>query len=305
MILIGTDDGIYRWFEGTPWPVFHGLQGRPVAALASQGGGTLAAADAEGRAWESANNGLDWREVPPPAWAGAATALAMVGTPAMLLLATESSGLYRRALGGDGWTPTANPSARTQGAAPAVRRLDGSTALFAAVAGEGLWRSDDLGGSWSRREGLPDEVLSVHATKTSILLGTADGAWASTDGGTTFQRLGAPEKAPRLSTLEAQPDDPKHLLAGGSSPAKGPEPATSYLFESRDGGKTWTHVFNKGFPEDLEDDAIADIRFNPTNPDYAVVALTSGEMWSTRNGGDWWEPLARQVRGVRAVCAVG
>lgn len=305
MILIGADDGIYRWFEGTPWPVFHGLQGRTVVALASQGGGTLAAADAEGRAWESENNGIDWREVPPPAWAGGASALAMVGTPATLLLATESSGLYRRALGGDGWTPLANPTAKAQGAAPAVRCLAATPALFAAVAGEGLWRSADFGTSWSRCEGLPDDVLSVHDSKSSVLLGTADGAWSSTDGGTTWARLGAPEKAPRLSTVEAQPDDPKHLYAGGSAPDKGNGPVTSYLFESRDGGTTWAHVFNKGFPEDLEDDAIADIRFNPSNPDYAVVALASGEMWSTRNGGDWWEPLARQVRGVRAVCAVG
>ena len=30
MILIGTEDGIYRWFEGASWPVFHSLQGRRV-----------------------------------------------------------------------------------------------------------------------------------------------------------------------------------------------------------------------------------------------------------------------------------
>lgn len=305
MILIGTDDGIYRWFEGTPWPVFHGLQGRAVVALASRGGGTLAAADAEGRAWESGNNGLDWREVPPPAWAGGATALAMVGTPATLLLATSSSGLYRRDLGGNGWSPTANPTAQAKGAAPAVRCLAASPDLFAAVAGEGLWRSTDLGASWSRCEGLPDEVLSVHASGSNVLVGTADGGWSSADGGATWTRLGAPEQAPRFSTLEAQPDDPRHLYAGASGPAKGGERPVSYLYESRDGGKTWTHVFNKGFPEDLEDDTIADIRFNPSNTDYAVVALASGEMWSTRNGGDWWEPLARQVKGVRTVCAVG
>ncbi len=40
MMLIGTDDGIYRWFEGAPWPVFHALQGKSIANLAlAQGGG--------------------------------------------------------------------------------------------------------------------------------------------------------------------------------------------------------------------------------------------------------------------------
>ena len=37
MLLIGTDDGIYRWAEGSDWPVFHGLQGRGVVGLASPG----------------------------------------------------------------------------------------------------------------------------------------------------------------------------------------------------------------------------------------------------------------------------
>ena len=23
MIYIGTDEGIYRWYPGTPWPIFH------------------------------------------------------------------------------------------------------------------------------------------------------------------------------------------------------------------------------------------------------------------------------------------
>ena len=34
MILIGTDEGIYRWFEGAGWPVFHSLQDRAILGLA-------------------------------------------------------------------------------------------------------------------------------------------------------------------------------------------------------------------------------------------------------------------------------
>src|SRR5207253_977526 len=74
MILIGTDDGIYRWFQGSPWPIYHSLQGRAVVALAAQGGGLLAAADGGGRYWESRDNGINWVEVPLPTWAGGASA---------------------------------------------------------------------------------------------------------------------------------------------------------------------------------------------------------------------------------------
>ena len=48
MILIGTDEGIYRWFEGCGWPIFHSLQGRSVVALATPGAGVLAAVDRAG-----------------------------------------------------------------------------------------------------------------------------------------------------------------------------------------------------------------------------------------------------------------
>ena len=37
MILIGTDKGIYRWFEGSGWPTFHSLQDRAIVSLASPG----------------------------------------------------------------------------------------------------------------------------------------------------------------------------------------------------------------------------------------------------------------------------
>ena len=45
MILIGTDEGIYRWFEGCGWPIFHSLQDRAIVGLASPGAGLLAAID--------------------------------------------------------------------------------------------------------------------------------------------------------------------------------------------------------------------------------------------------------------------
>ena len=63
--------------------------------------------------------------------------------------------------------------------------------------------------------------------------------------------------------------------------------------QSKDAGKTWLHV-PRGFPELLEYDQIADIRYDPADTDCAVVALASGEMWATRTNGLWWEPLARQ-----------
>ena len=67
------------------------------------------------------------------------------------------------------------------------------------------------------------------------------------------------------------------------------------LYETVDGGKSWKHV-RRGFPEVLEFDTIADIRYDPAATENAIVALDSGELWRTRNGGDWWEPIGARSR---------
>jgi len=312
MIYIGTDGGIYRWYEGSPWPVFHSLQDKSIISLAALAGGAMAAADSAGGVWQTANNGLDWRPIALPPWNEGVTALAMGG--GNVAVATRAAGLYRRAAGTvEGWTPMASPTAATQGPAPRVRTLVAGPALFAAVVGDGLWRSGDGGQAWTRCEGLPGEMYSVRTpTKPAgtVLAGTADGVWSSADGGQSWARLGTGlEKLPHVAAVEVSPEDPKYLLAGVApaapdSGAAAPREGLGFaLYESKDAGKTWGHV-RRGFPEGLESDAITDIRFDPAAPDYAVVALGSGELWRTRNGGDWFEPLARQIRAARVLCVV-
>src|SRR4051812_9316963 len=99
MILIGTDEGIYRWFEGNPWPIFHSLQGRPVVGLAAAGGGVLAAVDGGGRVLESVDNGMQWRTIPLPEGAVRPSSLAVWGTSAAIVLATRPLGIYHRVIG--------------------------------------------------------------------------------------------------------------------------------------------------------------------------------------------------------------
>ena len=101
MILIGTDDGIYRWFDGCGWPIFHSLQGRVIVSLASPGAGLIAAIDRDGTVLESVNNGMDWQVVPGPRATGTLTpaTLAVWGEPETIVLATKPLGLYRRVIG--------------------------------------------------------------------------------------------------------------------------------------------------------------------------------------------------------------
>lgn len=201
MILVGTDDGIYRWYEGAPWLTFHSLQGRPIVSLASVGGGVIAAVDASGRLLETEDNGLSWRDVPLPPGAGRASALAVAGTPAAIALATRPLGLFLRPIGARaprqregrlaalvqrgrglvggggtavapaprsvslGWMTLGMPQLPDTPMAPVIRELRKSEGedgtWYACVVGAGLWRSPDGGQSWSRCEGLPAEVHAL------------------------------------------------------------------------------------------------------------------------------------------------
>jgi photosystem II stability/assembly factor-like uncharacterized protein len=357
MILVGTDDGIYRWFEGSPWLTFHSLQGRTIVDLASAGAGVLAAIDDAGRLWETEDNGFHWREIPLPPGAGKATTLAVAGAPAAIVLATRPFGLHlrpvgaplperpgvvstllartRRRLGAGGGTAVAEPPAPTSGeslgwirlgtpeppagpATPSIRGLvKGSTEdspWYASVAGAGLWRSDDGGRSWARCQGLPAEVYAIRPVPGQaggVVLATGDGCWITADGGQTWNDASnGLERNRHLRAVEVRPDDPKHLLAGAAPGApEGSQAAPTdglgfSLFESRDGGKTWTTTAARNFPARLQYDTIDDIRWDPAAPGYAIIALGSGECWRTRSEGAWWEPIARQTRAARVLCAV-
>lgn len=358
MLYIGTDEGIYRWFSGTPWPIFHSLQGRAIVGLASPGGGILVALDGAARLWESMNNGIDWRSVPLPEGSGRPTSLAMLNGAEIVVATARPMGLFRRPVGliseidppsararakrledfvinrarglaarvrggagGTatlerpegrlfGWTAMAFPAIDSGHVPPAARLVttDDAGAIYTAVSGAGLWRSEDLGASWTRLEGLPDEVYAVRFAAGTIAVGTSDGVRISGDGGKTWaDRSAGLEKVRQVRALEIKSGDPKVLLAGAAPAGAGEGPVADRgglrfaLYESKDAGQTWKHV-TRGFPEMLESDSIADIRYLPDDTDYAAIALASGEMWNTRVDGLWWEPLARQIRSARSLC---
>ena len=350
MLLIGTDEGIYRWTSGNNWPVFHGLQDRSVVGLAAPGAGILAALDDAGVVWESGDNGQNGSDLALPDGAGRPSALAVGGTPASILIAATGPTIYRRMLGrkvragsivdfarqagpiavrraraivsrNRGGTATiAPPSVRTASLNDWSRlgapKVVGGNAVksiatipgvwFASIAGEGLWRSTDDGANWSRSDGLPADVhvvRDVPGRPNELYAATVDGVKFSADSGATWEdRSKGLDAVKYVRALAVCPDEPNYLLAGAAS---GLNSSTSFgLFESKDAGKTWSKVV-RSFPENAPGDAIVDILFDPADPSRAAVAFASGELWMTLNGGDYWQPFARDIRKVRVLCAVG
>jgi len=350
MIYLGVDQGIYRWFEGAPWPVFHGLQGRSVVDLAAGLGGEMGALEESGLIWETADHGLNWRPAPLPEEAARAWSIAWGGEPTTLWTVTLDRAVYRKRVGQPSWVPMGRLEPTDAGPiAPTPRFIQPIDDLaFLSLDGGGLWRSEDGGRTWSRREQAPEEIFRIRKAGDRLVIATAEGVHASDDQGQSWRPLAAlPHEARHVRAVDPSPDQPDFLLAGaapvpvheasstgagsevpaavgaaagsegGSNPAGGVDgraataSASLYdsglgfrLFESKDGGQTWTHV-TRGFPVELEYDPIADIRFDPQAPEYAIVALASGECWRTRNGGEWWEPIARGIGSVSVLGAIG
>lgn len=347
MIFIGTDQGIYRWFSGAQWPVFHSLQDQTILALAADGRGGMVALDSEGRVLETNTNGMEWRELSRPSGSGRPTTLSLfTGKTSACLLATASPlALYHRWLGtsvpdesranrplqsvarlwrssasgavatvkkapkskSSAWNSVAVPSVALAGTLNGIRILRTPAAgapWLAAVTGDGLWRSGDLGASWTRCNVVPTEILAVKQEGATVACATGQGVWLSQDAGETFSAASAGlENAPQVTAIEIKPGNPKVLLAGAGQPQPNGGTIRNALYESKDGGQTWKQV-TRGFPVDLEADPIVDIRFDPASPECALAVLASGELWKTFTDGFWWEPLARQIQGARTLCAV-
>jgi hypothetical protein len=353
MLYIGTDQGIYRWFAGAGWPIFHSLQGHSIVGLASPGGGVLVALDTTAKVWESQNNGIEWRTIPLPESAGRPTSLAFVNDSEFVVSTGRPLGLFQRSIGlacetdapktfdrarkfEDGLIGRANGLVSrfrggSSGAVATLKRpttaTHGWTALslpatasnvrftnsshgttYVAIPGSGLWASGELGKTWNKLPGLPDEVYTIRFAAATMAVGTNDGVKISGDGGQTWaDASGGLEKVRQVRSLDIKPGDPKVMLAGCAPFGAGEGPVADRaglqfaLYETKDGGKTWKHV-TRGFPEVLESDSIADIRYLPEDPTCAAIALASGEMWNTSSDGLWWEPLARQIRGARILC---
>lgn len=113
-----------------------------------------------------------------------------------------------------------------------------------------------------------------------VYMGTAEGAlWRSTDQGETFERLGGGDFPDRwVTALVVDPGDPDRAhvvfsdVSGSSAPAR--------LFETADGGSTWT-----GVTGDLPAAPVNDVEHLPGN---AVVVATDVGVYLTTGGGEWF-----------------
>lgn len=174
--------------------------------------------------------------------------------------------------GGSTWTdvrPSGLPSLDIHGFAVDPRN---PRTLYAAVAGQGLYRSDDGGHSFSlasQQVGGSVMALAVLPDRRVLAGDMQRGLLESRDGGRAWkQGLKA-----QLMGLAVNPSDPRRILATGQGIAL-----------STDGGRSWRSVL------DLPNGA-GPVAWSASNPKLAYVVGFDRSFYRSTDGGATWQPV--------------
>lgn len=217
--------------------------------------------------FESADGGRNWQ----PA--------SLAGQDAMNLARAEDvvwagghNVLARSTDGGATWEdvrPSGLPSLDVHGFAvdPRNRRT-----LYAAVAGQGLFRSTDGGRSFSLASGeVGPGVMALAVTPDGRILAgdMQQGLFVSRDAGKTW-RLALRAS---LMGLAVNPKDSTRVLATGPG-----------ILISSDGGREWIQVLEV-------DEGTGPVAWSPSKPDIAYVVGFDRVLYRTSDGGQTWNSV--------------
>lgn len=224
------------------------------------------------------------------------TYLALAGLLSLSANAQDDIVLKGKELFGDIKARQIGPAIMSGRIADIAQHPTNNQIIYIGAAGGGVWKSGDGGASFSpmfdkHNQSIgcvtidpnnPDNVVWVGTgetwTRNSVSAG--DGIYKSTDGGLNWTNMGLP-KSDRISAIVVDPRNSDNVWVGvlgalwGDSDERG-------IYNSKDGGKTWTKVY--GIDNKT---GCSDLVIDPKNPDvmYASFWEFRRTAWSFNSGG--------------------
>jgi photosystem II stability/assembly factor-like uncharacterized protein len=219
---------------------------------------------------------------------GTAWAKPSQATPArgVLFAGLQNGYLYRSTDGGYTWQE-ADYGLPPDADITALAVAWGTTTIYAATGGSGIYIStdeglnwqDDNAGNYNLQNSYIRGVVVDPAYSQDVYALTDEGQfYASTDRGASWTMTSLPTDSP-TTTLALNPGSTAMLLAGTQE---------SGIFQSPNRGNDWYNT------NDGSIGAVNSLAFNPRNPDVAFAATSTG-MYQTIDAGNAWEVEQRGI----------
>ena len=272
----------------------------------------------------AAPHGLEYRLIGPALGGRVARVAGVAGDPLTFYAATAAGGVWKSVNGGTEWKPVFDDQPVSSIGSIAVAPSDanviwvgsGEANIRGNVGeGNGIYRSTDAGGSWSRVWAAEGQIgtIAVHPQDPDVVCaavlgspfgpGPERGVYRTTDGGATWQRVLFKDVDTGASDVCFDPANPRILYAGLWQARRRPWEMTSGgpgsgLYVSRDGGDSWRQLQGKGLPAAPWGKVGVRVAPSDSSRVYALIEAEAGGLFRSDDGGESWA-LVNASRGLR------